>query len=113
MKTTTDNELENLSVVKRMALKILDDLRFDVVHNCSEEDLLSSMGKLDAKSKGYVNPKEMLTYDKAMSMLNIKNRNKFSELCKKHNIKNVKINNMSVGFHKEDIERLQQVLSTH
>lgn len=113
MKTTTNNDLENLSVVKRMALNILDDLRFNIVHNCSEEELLSSMGQLDAKSKGYVNPKDMLTYDKAMSMLKIKNRNKFSELCKKHNVKNVKINNMSVGFHKEDIERLQQVLNIH
>lgn len=108
---TLNNEL---SMVKKIALQLLDNIRERIVNNeCSDEDLLSSMGKLDAKSKGYVNPKEMLTYDKAMSMLNIKNRNKFSELCKKHNVKNVKINNMSVGFHKEDIERLQQVLSTH
>lgn len=113
MEKKSDNELENLSTVKKMALKILDNIKFNVVHNCSEEELLTSMAKLDAKSNGYVNPKEMLTYDKAMNMLGIRNRNTFSTLCKKHNIKNVKINNMSVGFHKSDIDKLKQIINTN
>ena len=66
---------------------------------------------LDAKARGYVNPKDLLTYDKAMRMLGIKSRNKFSSLCRENGISNVRINNMRVGFRREDIERLYDIVS--
>lgn len=110
MKITDDK----LTMVKKIALQLLDNIKERIINNeCSDDDLLTSMAKLDAKSNGYVNPKEMLTYDKAMNMLGIRNRNTFSNLCKKHNIKNVKINNMSVGFHKSDIDKLKQIINTN
>lgn len=105
---------DKLTMVKKIALQLLDNIKERIINNeCSDDDLMTSMAKLDAKSNGYVNPKEMLTYDKAMNMLGIRNRNTFSNLCKKHNIKNVKINNMSVGFHKSDIEKLKQIINTN
>lgn len=105
---------DKLTMVKKIALQLLDNIKERIINNeCSDDDLLTSMAKLDAKSNGYVNPKEMLTYDKAMNMLGIRNRNTFSTLCKKHNIKNVKINNMSVGFHKSDIDKLKQIINTN
>lgn len=105
---------DKITMVKKIALQLLDSIKERIINNeCSDDDLLTSMAKLDAKSNGYVNPKEMLTYDKAMNMLGIRNRNTFSTLCKKHNIKNVKINNMSVGFHKSDIDKLKQIINTN
>lgn len=105
---------DKLTMVKKIALQLLESIKERIINNeCSDDDLLTSMAKLDAKSNGYVNPKEMLTYDKAMNMLGIRNRNTFSNLCKKHNIKNVKINNMSVGFHKSDIDKLKQIINTN
>lgn len=105
---------DKLTMVKKIALQLLESIKERIINNeCSDDDLLTSMAKLDAKSNGYVNPKEMLTYDKAMNMLGIRNRNTFSTLCKKHNIKNVKINNMSVGFHKSDIDKLKQIINTN
>lgn len=105
---------DKLTMVKKIALQLLESIKERIINNeCSDDDLLTSMSKLDAKSNGYVNPKEMLTYDKAMNMLGIRNRNTFSTLCKKHNIKNVKINNMSVGFHKSDIDKLKQIINTN
>lgn len=109
-----ENTDDKLTMVKKIALQLLESIKERIINNeCSDDDLLTSMAKLDAKSNGYVNPKEMLTYDKAMNMLGIRNRNTFSTLCKKHNIKNIKINNMSVGFHKSDIDKLKQIINTN
>lgn len=109
-----ENTDDKLTMVKKIALQLLESIKERIINNeCSDDDLLTSMAKLDAKSNGYVNPKEMLTYDKAMNMLGIRNRNTFSTLCKKYNIKNVKINNMSVGFHKSDIDKLKQIINTN
>ena len=107
---TTINYNE-LSMVKQIALQLLDSIKERVINDCSDEEIMMTMTKLDAKHNGYIKESELITYDKAMKMLNIKNRNTFSNLCKKHNVKNVKINNMSVGFHISDIERLSQVVN--
>lgn len=105
---------DKLTMVKKIALQLLDNIKERIINDeCSDDDLLTSMAKLDAKSNGYIDPKKMLTYDKAMNMLEIGNRNTFSKLCKKHNIKNVKINNIGVGFHKSDIEKLKQIINTN
>lgn len=113
MKTTADDKIEGLSIIKKMALQFLDEIRDNVINNCSDEDVMMSMSKMNAKASGYIKESELITYDKAMQRLNIKNRNTFSVLCKKHNIKNVKINNMNVGFHISDIERLCSILNNN
>lgn len=110
---TTDDKIEELSIIKKMALQCLDEIRDNVINKCSDEDVMMSMSKLNAKASGYVKESELVTYDKAMQRLNIKNRNTFSNLCKKYNVKNVKINNMNVGFHISDIERLCSILNNN
>jgi hypothetical protein len=107
---TTINYNE-LSMVKQIALRLLDEIRDRVINDCSDEEIMTNMAKLDAKHNGYIKTSELMTYDKAMSKLGIKNRNTFSALCKKHNVKNVKINNVNVGFYISDIERLSQIVN--
>lgn len=108
METTTLGS----SAIKQIVIQFLDSLKSDIENDkLSIYDIFLAISKLDAHSNGYIKESELVTYDKAMKMLNIKNRNTFSNLCKKHNVKNVKINNMSVGFHISDIERLSQVVN--
>ena len=111
---TTTTITDNLSMIKQIALNLLKTIEEKIVNNeCSDDDIMSAMSKLNAKASGYVKESELVTYDKAMQRLNIKNRNTFSNLCKKYHIKNVKINNMNVGFHISDIERLCLILNNN
>ena len=93
-----------------IALMILDNIK-ERIEGCeySDDEILGVICGLDAKARGYVNPKDLLTYDKAMRMLGIKSKKKLSSLCRENGISNVRINNMSVGFRREDIERLYDI----
>lgn len=95
-----------------IALMILDNIK-ERIEDCeySDDEILGVICGLDAKARGYINTRDLLTYDKAMRMLGIKSRNKFSSLCRENGISNVRINNMRVGFRREDIERLYDIVS--
>jgi len=77
---------------------------------CSETYAMGLVSKFNAESKGYYNKDSLVNYDKAMRITGIKNRNKFLELCKKHNIEQKTLNNQSVGFLKCEIEQLATIL---
>lgn len=93
---------------------IVDEIRNNIVDNkCSDDELIRAVAKLEANSNGYIDPKNLLTYDKAMDLVGVRNRTTFCELCKKNKIKNIKINNVGVGFKREDIEKLKQIINTN
>lgn len=104
--------METIESLKQTIMQMLDNFK-EHINEMSDYEMILAISKLDAKASGYVKESELVTYDKAMQRLNIKNRNTFSNLCKKYNIKNVKINNMNVGFHISDIERLCSILNNN
>lgn len=100
--------------IREIALKIIDEIRNKIIQGkCSDDELIRAVAKLEANSNGYIDPKNLLTYDKAMDLVGVRNRTTFCELCKKNKIKNIKINNVGVGFKREDIERLKQIINTN
>jgi hypothetical protein len=73
---------------------------------CSEADAMSMISRFNAESKGFYDKTSLLNYDEAMEKLGIRNRNKFKDICRLHCIEQVKLNNMSVGFKRTEIEDL-------
>lgn len=103
---------EKLSTIQRAALAILDKLKEQVIIDCDEQEIVSTMAKFNPETNGYFKQEDFVTADKAMRMLHLgQNRNKFFELTKEYGIENHKISNQNVGFLRKDIERLSELLS--
>ena len=77
---------------------------------CSEEEACKMLSKFNAESKGFFDKKSFVNYDKAMRMTGIRQRNKFKEMCDKHNIEMNYVNNQPVGFLRTEIEDLAKRL---
>lgn len=104
--------MENLSKTKRFVLSIIDEVRSQVLTECDDETLVSRMSDLRVVDQDAFHEDDYYTYDEAISELGIGyNRNRLSELAKKHNIRNRKFKNVPVGFHKDDINKLKIILS--
>lgn len=73
---------------------------------CDEEKILMPPSKLNDESAGKYDSNSFVTYDEAMRMLNVGNRNALKALLDEHKIKQHKIGNVKVGFLRSDIERL-------
>lgn len=73
---------------------------------CDEEKILMSLSKLNNESAGKYDNNSFVTYDEAMRMLNVKNRNALKRIIDKHGIKQHKIGNVKVGFLRTDIEKI-------
>lgn len=102
----------NLSKTKKFVLSIIDEVRSQVLTECDDETLVSRMSDLRVIDQDAFHEDDYYTYDEAISELGIGyNRNRLSELAKKHNIRNRKFKNVPVGFHKDDINKLKIILS--
>lgn len=100
---TTKQKSPFLTELRRI---LLDGVRRIDNDQCSETDAMSMINRFNAESRGYYDKNSLLNYDEAMEMLGIRNRNKFKDTCRIHCIEQVKLNNMSVGFKRTDIEDL-------
>lgn len=103
---------DKLSMIKRLALDLLDNLRSKIVSDdCSDEELTEALVKFHPESHGYFKQEDFVTADKAMKILHLgTNRAKFFQLTKEYGIVNHKISNQNIGFLRKDIERLAEVL---
>lgn len=101
------DERTGLTTVKKVALKIIDDLKERVMNDCDDEEITSTLTKWHPESNRYFKQGDFVTADKAMSILHLgSNRNKFFALIKQYGIENHKISNQNVGYLKSDIEEL-------
>lgn len=100
-----------LSPIKKHALSIIDNIREVVLTECDDETIVKTIPKINIPISVGVKEEDYMSYDDAIKELHIGyNRNKLSELAKQHNIKSHKFRNMPIGFHKDDIARLKEVL---
>lgn len=102
----------NLSPIKRTALSVIDSVRNMVIHDCDDETIIKTMPKVNVPTTIGIVESEYMSYDDAIKELGIPyNRNKLSALAKKYGIKSRKCRNMPIGFHKDDIARLKDILN--
>ena len=100
-------EEERLSPIKRVALVLLDKVKEQIMTDCDDDEVVTSLAKFNPERHGYVKEDDFVNYDEALKILHLSNnRTKLNELCKEYNIKNVRFNNAAIGFPRKDIERL-------
>ena len=104
--------MQEISKTKKIVLSIIDKVREQVLTECDDETITSRMHDLKIIDQDAFHEDDYYTYDEAIAALGIKyNRNRLSELAKKHNVRNRKFKNVQVGFHKDDINKLKIILS--
>jgi hypothetical protein len=102
---------EKLSPIKRMALALLDKLKEQVITDCDESEVVSTMSKFNPENNGYFKQDDFVTADKAMKILHLgQNRSRFFQLTKEYGIENHKISNQNIGFLRKDIDRLAELI---
>lgn len=101
-----------MGLIKDIALDLLERLKSQIINgDCDEDEIASTMAKFNPQVNGYVKEDDFVNYDEALKILGLSNnRAKLNKLCKKYNVKNVKFNNMSVGFPRKEIERIKSII---
>ena len=101
-------ESNKLSPTMRYAIVILKNAIKDILcGNCSEEEVVDIVSKLNPERHGMINPDNYINYDDAMKQMPFGyNRNKLNALTKKYGIETKRINNMAIGFDKREIKEL-------
>lgn len=105
---------EGLSMIKRLALEFLDNLKIKIINNdCDDSEIMEAMTKYHPSvNKEYYNPNDYCNYDEACKILHLSaNRAKLRSLCDEYGIECVYIKNRPLGFPKKDIERLAEIQS--
>ena len=72
----------------------------------SEEQIERLICSLILERNGYINPDNYLPAEKAMKYLGV-HRNQFFNLVKENNIKCRKINGHSIGYHRDDLQKIK------
>lgn len=79
--------------------------------DCDEEVLADSASKVSCYAKGYVRADNHVTVDEAMRILGLgQNRVKCIKLLKDNGIKNVKFNNLKIGYPRDKVYALKYKL---
>lgn len=92
--------------VWRLCKQVMRDLKDG---KCTDEEINRIVSNIDADKNGYIHPDDYLPAEKAMKELRV-HRNQFFALTKEHNIQCKKINGHSIGYHKNDIQKLRNYL---
>lgn len=104
--------MHGISKTKQFVLSIIDNVREQVLNDCDDETLTARMSEMRVLDIDAFHEDDYYTYDEAIAELGIGyNRNKIADLAKKHNIRNRKFKNVSVGFYKDDIQKLKLILN--
>jgi vacuolar-type H+-ATPase subunit I/STV1 len=114
MEAILTTNYEGLSMIKRLALDFLDNLKIKIINDdCDDSEIMDVMTKYHPSvNKEYFNPKDYCNYDEALKILKLSNnRAKLKQLCDEYGIECVHVKNRPLGFPKKDIERLAEIQS--
>lgn len=114
METTLTSNYDGLSMIKRVALEFLDNLKSRIISDdCNEDEIMQAMAKYHPSvNKEYFNPKDYCNYDEALKILKLSNnRAKLKQYCDEYGIECVYVKNRPLGFPRRDIERLAEIQS--
>lgn len=102
-----------LSPIKKAALEMWEKVRDLILSpECDDDAVLVASTKINILNKDAFREEDYLSYDDAIKELGIGyNRNKLSDLAKKHGIKNHKFKHFPAGFHRDDIAKLKLILA--
>lgn len=90
-------------IIQMAARALLDALDRLINGECDETAIQQSMATIDCHSRGKYGSEDLLTYDKAMKVLGIGDRNRLKRLLDSERVKQITIHNQKVGFRRSDI----------
>lgn len=101
-----------MSATRLLAIKTLDFIKECIVNgDCSDEELMENMSRIGAYSnEKKLDSNDYVNVDKAMTIIGVKNRNKFFEIVHKYGLINYKFNNQHIGYLKKEIEQVACIL---
>ena len=88
--------------VWKLCKQILRDLKNG---ECADEDIDRIIAGINAHKNGYINPEDYYPVEKAMKIMKV-HRNEFFSLVKVAKVECRKINGHSIGYHKDDVQRM-------
>ncbi len=105
-------EVSKLSGLKKILFDTVFSRLLDILsEDCSENDVAQAINSIEKVNSEYVREDDFLNYDGAMRLLGYSsNRVGFSNLMKKHGIKQQVFRNQKVGFKKSEILALKSEL---
>lgn len=107
----SQEKVSKLPFIMRSAVNMLLDAIDNIVNgNCNEEEVIKGVNTVKDNSQGRYSDDELVNYDDACRILGVSltNRVKLKKILDDNNIHQVKMNNMSVGFPKKEIEELSK-----
>lgn len=108
---STKERAERLSPLMQTAVKMLADCIERILGgDCDEEAVSSTVATLEANSRGKYSSEDLVTYDKAMSILGICDRNRLKKTLDRYGIHQVTIHNQKVGFPRSQVLALKNKL---
>lgn len=109
----TKSKINALPPILRMAVDMCLNCIDNIINGkCDEDSIASTVGTLNQNAQGKYSAEDLMSYDKAGTALGFgcTNRVGLKRLLNKHNIHEVKINNMCVGFPRSEIMALRDKL---
>lgn len=111
---SAEEKIEKLPFFMRYVIHKLVDCIDDIINGkCDEQLIVNTMSTLENNSKGRYSKDDLLNYDKAGEALGFgcTNRVGLKRLLDRNNIHEVVINNMKVGFRRDEIMALKDKLN--
>lgn len=105
-------EVSKLSGLKKILFDTVFSRLLDILsEDCSENDVAQAINSIEKVNSEYVREDDFLNYDAGLKLLGYSNnRVAFSNLMKKHGIKQQVFRNQKVGFKKSEILALKSEL---
>lgn len=114
LNASAEEKIDKLPFFMRYVIYKLVDCIDDIINGkCDEQLLVNTMSTIENNASGRYCKDDLLNYDKAGEILGFGSTNRvgLKRLLDKHNIKEVVINNMKVGFRRDEIMLLKYKLN--
>lgn len=103
--------IKHLSPLMQSAVRMLVDCIDRILGgDCDEGAVANTVAAINANSRGKYSSEDLVTYDKAMSILGITDRRKLKKTLDENGISQVTIHNQKVGFPRGQVLALKQKL---
>lgn len=111
MENVDNKDRGELSPLMNLAISFLRNTINEIKDGkCDEKELAEIMIRINPTNNGFVKEEDFMNYDEASAFLGITNRNRLSELCKKHKVANKRFKNHFVGFRKTELEIIKSIM---
>lgn len=114
LNASAEEKIDKLPFFMRYIIYKLVDCIDDIINGkCDEQLLVNTMSTIENNASGRYSKDDLLNYDKAGEILGFGTTNRIGlkNLLDKNNIHEVVINNMKVGFRRDEIMALKDKLN--